>query len=487
MRPWPTGSRPTPGTCRGGLRNARRGACWSARSCCSRRRWCGCCRSGRSGCGAGRSLPIWPASLPGKPSGPGAGWDIRGAPCACTRPPSPSATATAASRPRHVPGTPGAARRGQLHRGGRRRLRLRAPRNRGGHQHPPGPRAPVLRLGPAVAGPDRRRNAAGRASLLPDDAGASVRWNASVMELGALVCTARSPKCGECPVRGLLRLAGGRRAAADVHAQGAVVARHGPPGARRRDGRPPRGRVAGGAGAVPPGPRGPWLRTAGDRNPARRPAPAQRGPRAAGTRAGRAAGRRPGRTAPGRLPASRPEDLRWSMRKLAAAAALVLTAVLAVSCRPEAACPAIAQAPVVSLTVDREYAPSVKTIHLRACQDGRCKEADLELVPGSTAVDQGCEPGPYGGDGVCSATSSPDGTLTGMLMMETLTRQPHRGDGHGHGHRREPAAGPDRGVHAPRGAPVWRAVRNLHHGQRGARRGRPPAGTLAPTVLRTPS
>ena len=75
----------------------------------------------------------------------------------------------------------------------------------------------------------------------------------------------------------------------------------------------------------------------------------------------------------------------------------------------------------MSLTVDREYAPSVRTIHLAACQDGRCKEADLELVPGSTAVDQGCEPGPYGGDGVCSATSSPDGTLTGMLMMETLS------------------------------------------------------------------
>lgn len=109
------------------------------------------------------------------------------------------------------------------------------------------------------------------------------------------------------------------------------------------------------------------------------------------------------------------------MRKLAAVAALALAAVLVTSCRPEAACPAIGQAPVVSFTVDREYAPSVKTVHLKACQDGRCKEADLELVPGSTAVDQGCEPGPYGGDSVCSATSSPDGTLTGMLMMETLT------------------------------------------------------------------
>ncbi len=109
------------------------------------------------------------------------------------------------------------------------------------------------------------------------------------------------------------------------------------------------------------------------------------------------------------------------MRKLVAVAALALTAVLVPSCRPEVACPAIGQAPVVSFTVAREYAPSVRAIHLRACQEGHCKDADLELVPGSTAVDQSCEPGPYNGDGVCSATSSPDGTLTGMLMMETLT------------------------------------------------------------------
>lgn len=38
------------------------------------------------------------------------------------------------------------------------------------------------------------------AEALPDGADPSVRWNAAVMELGALVCTARSPKCGECPV-----------------------------------------------------------------------------------------------------------------------------------------------------------------------------------------------------------------------------------------------------------------------------------------------
>lgn len=38
-------------------------------------------------------------------------------------------------------------------------------------------------------------------ALLPEDAALSVRWNASVMELGAVVCTARSPKCTDCPVR----------------------------------------------------------------------------------------------------------------------------------------------------------------------------------------------------------------------------------------------------------------------------------------------
>ncbi|WP_454086081.1 A/G-specific adenine glycosylase [Georgenia sp. Marseille-Q6866] len=41
---------------------------------------------------------------------------------------------------------------------------------------------------------------AGAAELLPADATASVRWNEGVMELGALVCTARSPRCPACPL-----------------------------------------------------------------------------------------------------------------------------------------------------------------------------------------------------------------------------------------------------------------------------------------------
>lgn len=38
------------------------------------------------------------------------------------------------------------------------------------------------------------------ADLLPADVKESVRWNASVMELGALICTARTPACADCPV-----------------------------------------------------------------------------------------------------------------------------------------------------------------------------------------------------------------------------------------------------------------------------------------------
>lgn len=60
--------------------------------------------------------------------------------------------------------------------------------------------------GPASA---TRDLAAMSAVLPPDDAEARTA-NASLMELGAVVCTARAPRCGECPVAGLCawRLAG---------------------------------------------------------------------------------------------------------------------------------------------------------------------------------------------------------------------------------------------------------------------------------------
>ncbi|QMU79539.1 A/G-specific adenine glycosylase [Streptacidiphilus sp. PB12-B1b] len=38
------------------------------------------------------------------------------------------------------------------------------------------------------------------AALLPDDPETAATWGVAVMELGALVCTARSPECSRCPV-----------------------------------------------------------------------------------------------------------------------------------------------------------------------------------------------------------------------------------------------------------------------------------------------
>ena len=41
------------------------------------------------------------------------------------------------------------------------------------------------------------------ASLLPEDADLARTWNVAVMELGAITCTARVPRCGDCPVADL--------------------------------------------------------------------------------------------------------------------------------------------------------------------------------------------------------------------------------------------------------------------------------------------
>ncbi|HKU02260.1 MAG TPA: hypothetical protein VJQ80_05570 [Arthrobacter sp.] len=108
------------------------------------------------------------------------------------------------------------------------------------------------------------------------------------------------------------------------------------------------------------------------------------------------------------------------MHKPGLLVAAVVGAALVSGCEPAGtACPAIAQATSVGLTVTAGYAPKVAALHLRACQDGTCKEADVELRPGSTSVDQGCT-----AEGACSATASPDGTKVAALMLETLTESP---------------------------------------------------------------
>lgn len=55
-----------------------------------------------------------------------------------------------------------------------------------GAQHP----------GPATTAAERQLAMA----LMPADEAAAAQWAAAVMELGALVCTARSPRCTDCPV-----------------------------------------------------------------------------------------------------------------------------------------------------------------------------------------------------------------------------------------------------------------------------------------------
>lgn len=107
------------------------------------------------------------------------------------------------------------------------------------------------------------------------------------------------------------------------------------------------------------------------------------------------------------------------MHKPGLLVAVVLAALIS-GCEPAGtACPAIAQATAVALTVTAGYSSQVKTMHLRACQDGTCKESGVELRPGSSSVDQGCTK-----EGACSATASPDGTKVATLMLEALTESP---------------------------------------------------------------
>ena len=61
----------------------------------------------------------------------------------------------------------------------------------------------VARLvhGRAEAGTARAADLADIAALAPADPARAVRFSVAAMELGALVCVARGPRCGTCPVR----------------------------------------------------------------------------------------------------------------------------------------------------------------------------------------------------------------------------------------------------------------------------------------------
>lgn len=74
-----------------------------------------------------------------------------------------------------------------------------------GHRHPvvdTNTRRVLARsvLGRGHAGPPSRRDLDQMSALLPDDPRQAATFNAAVMELGAMICTARNPRCQRCPI-----------------------------------------------------------------------------------------------------------------------------------------------------------------------------------------------------------------------------------------------------------------------------------------------
>ena len=85
-----------------------------------------------------------------------------------------------------------------------------------GHRHPvvdTNVRRVIARAVQGVAQPEApaaRRDLPAMAALLPDDLVQQRAFNAGMMEIGAVVCTSRSPRCEECPLAAVCawRLAG---------------------------------------------------------------------------------------------------------------------------------------------------------------------------------------------------------------------------------------------------------------------------------------
>ncbi|MDM4762637.1 A/G-specific adenine glycosylase [Galbitalea sp. SE-J8] len=93
-----------------------------------------------------------------------------------------------------------------------------------GHRHPVvdvNTRRVIARAvhGRGEPGPAHKRDLADMAALLPADPAAARLTNVAMMELGALVCTARNPRCDACPIAGRCAWrAAGRPAFAGVRA-----------------------------------------------------------------------------------------------------------------------------------------------------------------------------------------------------------------------------------------------------------------------------
>jgi len=76
-----------------------------------------------------------------------------------------------------------------------------------GHRHPVVDTNTRRVIARAVAGqgepapPSRGRDLEAMSALLPDERSEAAAFNAAIMELGAIVCTAKSPRCDACPIK----------------------------------------------------------------------------------------------------------------------------------------------------------------------------------------------------------------------------------------------------------------------------------------------
>jgi hypothetical protein len=108
-----------------------------------------------------------------------------------------------------------------------------------------------------------------------------------------------------------------------------------------------------------------------------------------------------------------------SLTTTAVAAFLVLATGCGASTGSEGhACTEIGAVSGVGLTVGQELADDVRGAEIQVCWDGTCERFPLDLQPGERMVDLGCESDEP--DAVCSATSTPDGTLTGFAQLDSL-------------------------------------------------------------------
>ena len=75
-----------------------------------------------------------------------------------------------------------------------------------GHRHPVVDTNTRRVIARAISGqaepapPSRTRDLDAMSALLPHDRSAAAAFNAGIMELGAIVCTAKSPRCDDCPI-----------------------------------------------------------------------------------------------------------------------------------------------------------------------------------------------------------------------------------------------------------------------------------------------